>query len=222
MGTGAVAGQALASHPDVNLVTFTGSTRTGQAVALAAAQNSLKPVLLECGGKSTQIMLDDMFEDPEVWRYIFFSAFWNTGQWCVAKSRLLLPRGREKQAISGLQRAAASWTVGDPGKSETRLGPVASRAQLARVKGYFDQASTLGEVVDLDCPRLDCDPKGYFVSPSIVTGLKNGNAISREEVFGPLLTIESFNDNDHAIAVANDVQFGLSASIWTTRSDLGY
>jgi len=222
LGTGACAGQALASHPDVNLVTFTGSTRTGQAVALAAAQSSLKPVLLECGGKSPQIMLADMFEDPEVWPYIFFSAFWNTGQWCVAKTRLILPRGRENQAIAGLQNAAANWTVGDPAKVDTRLGPVASRAQLARVNGYFNQARALGEVVDLGCPNVDCDSRGYFVSPSIVTGLKNGNAISREEVFGPLLTIESFDNIDHAIALANDVQFGLSASIWTTRSDLGY
>lgn len=222
LGTGAEAGRALAAHPDVDLVAFTGSTRTGQAIAQAAAQATLKPVLLECGGKSPQVMLDDMFEDPAVWRFIFFSAFWNTGQWCVAKTRLILPRGREQQAVDGLRAAAAAWTVGDPAAAQTRLGPVASRAQLDRVQGYYDLARSLGEVVDLGCPRHACDPRGYFVSPSVVTGLEAGTAISREEVFGPLLTIEPFDTIDHAIALANDTPFGLSASIWTARSDLGY
>lgn len=222
LGSGAEAGHALASHPDINLVTFTGSTRTGQAIAQAAAQTTLKPVLLECGGKSPQVMLDDMFDDPEVWRFIFFSAFWNTGQWCVAKTRLILPRGREQQAVEGLRAAAAAWTVGDPMATQTRLGPVASRTQLERVQSYYKLADSLGEVVDLDCPRGALDPKGYFVSPSVVLGLSTGSAISREEVFGPLMTIESFDSIEHAIALANDTSFGLSASIWTARSDLGY
>lgn len=222
VGAGAEVGHAVATHADVNLVVFTGSTRTGQAIAQAAAQGSLKPVLLECGGKSPQVMLDDMFEDPELWRFIFFSAFWNTGQWCVAKTRLILPRGREQQAVDGLRAAAAAWTVGDPAAQETRLGPVASRAQLERVQGYYDKARGLGDLIDLGCPRHACDPQGYYMSPSVVMGLQPGSAISREEVFGPLLTIEAFDDIDHAIGLANDTQFGLSASIWTARSDLGY
>lgn len=222
LGTGPQAGRALAAHPDVNLVVFTGSTRTGQAISQAAAQNSMKPVLLECGGKSPQVMLQDIFDDPDIWRFIFFSAFWNTGQWCVAKTRLILPRGRERQAIDGLRAAAAAWTVGDPAQAPTKLGPVASRAQLDRVQGYYDLARGLGDVVDLGCPRHACDPDGYYVAPSVVTGLAPGSQISREEVFGPLLTIEPFDDIDHAIALANDTSFGLSASVWTARSDLGY
>lgn len=222
LGAGPQVGQALAAHPDVNLVVFTGSTRTGQAIAQAAAHGTLKPVLLECGGKSPQVMLDDMFDDPDLWRFIFFSAFWNTGQWCVAKTRLILPRGREQQAVDGLRAAAAAWTVGDPAAQQTRLGPVASRAQLDRVQRYCDMAQGLGEVIDLGCPRHACDPRGYFVNPSVVTGLQPGSVISREEVFGPLLTIEAFDDIDHALALANDTPFGLSASIWTARSDLGY
>ena len=140
LGSGAEVGQALAAHPDVNLLVFTGSTRTGQAIAQAAAHHTLKPVLLECGGKSPQVMLDDMFDDPAIWRFIFFSAFWNTGQWCVAKTRLILPRGREQQAVDGLRAAAAAWTVGNPAAAETRLGPLASRAQLDRVDRYYDLA----------------------------------------------------------------------------------
>lgn len=222
IGRGAQAGHALAAHPDINLVTFTGSTRTGQAIAQAAAQSTLKPVLLECGGKSPQVVLDDMFEDSALWRFIFFSAFWNTGQWCVAKTRLLVPRGREQQAVDGLRAAAAAWTVGDPSTTETRLGPVASRAQLDRVTAYYDRARELGDVVDLSCPRHACDPSGYFVAPSVAMNLPSGSVVSREEVFGPLLTIEAFDGVEHAITLANDTPFGLSASIWTARSDLGY
>jgi acyl-CoA reductase-like NAD-dependent aldehyde dehydrogenase len=99
---------------------------------------------------------------------------------------------------------------------------VASRAQLDRVQGYYDMASRLGDIIDLGCPRHACDPRGYYVSPSVVVGLAPGSPISREEVFGPLLTIEPFDDIDHAIALANDTPFGLSASIWTARADLGY
>jgi acyl-CoA reductase-like NAD-dependent aldehyde dehydrogenase len=119
---------------------------------------------------------------------------------------------------------ARQWRCGRSETLRSRKlgsGPVANRAQLDRVEGYYDKARSLGDVVDFDCPRKACDPRGYFVSPSVVTNVPSGSAISREEVFGPLLTIETFDDIDHAITLANDTQFGLSASIWTARSDLG-
>lgn len=222
IGEGPVAGARLAEHPDLNLVAFTGSSVTGHAVARAAASTSFKPVLLECGGKSPQVVLDDAFDDERIWPLLFFSAFWNTGQWCVAKTRLLIPRGREQQAIDGLIAAARDWQVGDPADASTRLGPIASRAQLARVHGYYTAASATGELVDLGCPRGNTDSSGYYVSPSIVTGLPRGSVLQTEEVFGPLMTVELFDDLDDAIALANDTAFGLSASVWTARSDHGY
>lgn len=222
LGSGSVAGAHLAAHPDLNLVAFTGSSATGHAIAQAAASTTFKPVLLECGGKSPQIVLEDAMEDERIWSNLFFSAFWNTGQWCVAKTRLLIPRAREQQALDGLRAAALAWQVGDPADPATRLGPIASRAQLARVQGYYDKAGRLGTVVDLGCPRGQADRAGYYVSPSVVTGLDRGSILQKEEVFGPLMTIEVFDDLDDAIALANDTDFGLSASIWTARSDHGY
>lgn len=222
IGAGPVAGTRLAEHPDLNLVVFTGSSATGHAVARAAASTTFKPVLLECGGKSPQVVLDDAFDDERIWPLLFFSAFWNTGQWCVAKTRLLIPREREQQAIDGLMTAAREWQIGDPADSDTRLGPVASRAQLARVQGYYAKAGAMGEVTDLGCPRGSTQSDGYYVSPSIVTGLPRGSVLQKEEVFGPLMTVELFDDLDDAIALANDTDFGLSASVWTARSDRGY
>lgn len=222
LGSGAQTGHALASHPDVNLVTFTGSSRTGMAIARAAADASLKPVLLECGGKSSQVVLEDAFEDPAIWGSIFFAAYWNSGQWCVAKTRLLVPRALQQRAIDGLRAAAAAWTVGDPARSETRLGPLASALQRERVDAYFDSARRLGEVIDLGCDRALADARGCYAFPSIVRSLPRGSRLAREEVFGPLMTVEAFDDIDDAIALANDTEFGLSASIWTRRSDWGF
>jgi acyl-CoA reductase-like NAD-dependent aldehyde dehydrogenase len=222
LGSGAEAGNALASHSDVNLVTFTGSSKTGMAIARAAADASLKPVLLECGGKSSQVILEDAFEDPAVWNSIFFSAFWNSGQWCVAKTRMLVPRALQQKAVDGLRAAAAHWNVGDPARAETKLGPLASALQRERVQAYFSVASQLGEVVDLGCARDTIDDRGYYAFPSVVCGLPRGSRMSKEEVFGPLMTVEGFDGIDDAIALANDTEFGLSASIWTNRSDFGF
>ena len=222
LGSGAETGYALAAHPDVNLVTFTGSTKTGMAITQAAAQSSLKPVLLECGGKSSQVILEDAFEDPAVWKSIFFSAFWNSGQWCVAKTRMLIPRALEKKAIDGLRAAAADWNVGHPAVAATKLGPLASPLQSERVAAYYSLARELGDVVDLGCSRDTVNADGYYAFPSVVCGLKRGSRISKEEVFGPLMTVETFEDIDDAINLANDTQFGLSASIWTNRSDQGF
>lgn len=222
LGSGTDAGAHLAAHPGLDLVAFTGSSATGHAIARAAASTSFKPALLECGGKSPQIVLDDAFGDARIWSNLFFSAFWNTGQWCVAKTRLLIPRAHERLAIDGLTAAAAAWQVGDPADPRTRLGPLASRAQYARVESYRQQASQLGDLIDLGCPQGAVDEAGCYVSPSIVTGLPKGSVLQREEVFGPLMTIELFDDLDEAVALANDTDFGLSASIWTARSDQAY
>lgn len=220
LGPGAETGHALASHADINLIAFTGSTRTGMLIARAATERSLKPVLLECGGKSPQIVLEDAFEDPRIWSAAFFSAFWNSGQWCVAKTRLLVPKGMEQRAVDGLHKAAAEWNVGDPRDTATRLGPLASALQKERVETYFSVARQLGEVVDLGCARGQAGAHGYYAFPSLACGLPRGSKVSQEEVFGPLMTVEAFGGLDDAIALANDTAYGLSASIWTNRSNL--
>jgi acyl-CoA reductase-like NAD-dependent aldehyde dehydrogenase len=222
LGFGPITGEALASHPDVDLLSFTGSTKTGQRITQAAASHTLKPVLLECGGKSPQIVLDDMLDDPAIWHPIFFSSFWNSGQWCAAKTRLLVPRDKVQVAIDGLQEAAKAWRVGDPMQAGTMLGPIVNAIQMGRVQEYLAAAAQAGQVVELGCPSDDLHPRGNFLMPSLALDQPRGGRVSREEIFGPVITIEGFDDVDDAIALANDTNFGLMASIWTRRSDLAH
>ncbi|OQW74544.1 MAG: hypothetical protein BVN33_07695 [Proteobacteria bacterium ST_bin13] len=222
LGDGAGAGRVLAEHADIDLLTFTGSTETGLAISRGAAARTLKPVLLECGGKSPQILLDDIFDDGGIWQPIFFSSFWNSGQWCAAKTRLLVPRARVEQAVEALKGAAAAWQMGDPLAEGTRLGPLINAAQHARVEHYFDAARRLGTVEALGCPSDQLDPRGLFVQPSVALGQPRGSEVVREEVFGPLLTIEAYDDIDDAITLANDSDYGLMANAWTRRSDLAH
>lgn len=222
LGDGPTTGRLLAAHDDVDLVSFTGSTASGLAVSRAAATFRAKPVILECGGKSPQIMLDDAFDDPAVWPAIFFSSFWNSGQWCAARTRLLVPRSRLNAAIDGLAQAASAWTLGDPLQASTRLGPLINASQRDRVLEYFHIAGKEGRVQDLGCAAGDLHPAGLFVRPAIVVEPTRGSRITREEVFGPLLTVETFADVTDAIALANATDYGLMASVWTKRSAEAY
>ena len=191
-------------------------------MARAAAANTLKPVMLECGGKSPQLVLDDVIDDPDIWGPIFFSSFWNSGQWCAAKTRLLVPRGKSDLAVRGLAEASRAWKVGNPTEAGTMLGPLANRLQRDRVLEHFDRAARDGEVVRLNCPKGAMHEEGCYAWPSVALGLPRGSAVAREEVFGPLATIEEFDDVDDAITLANLSDYGLSASVWTRRADLGH
>jgi acyl-CoA reductase-like NAD-dependent aldehyde dehydrogenase len=222
VGTGNGAGARLVSQPDIDLITFTGSTRTGMNISATAASASLKPVLLECGGKSPQILLDDIFDDQSIWPSIFFSAFWNTGQWCVAKTRLLVPESRLEQTLSGLVAAAAGWKVGDPMNPETRLGPLATSAQFRKYEHYKSIADDEGDLTELPCPEGSLHPGGYFVRPCVVSGLSASSRVVNDEIFGPLLTIQTYRDLDEAVSLSNGTAFGLSASVWTRQADTAH
>jgi len=222
LGPGTSTGRALAAHPDVDLVTFTGSTKTGLEVSRAAVSATLKPVLLECGGKSPQIVLEDAFEDPHIWGPVFFASFWNSGQWCAAKTRLLVPRPLMQDTVAGLQQAARAWRVGDPLQPDTLLGPLVNTAQLKRVRDFLSSAAAAGEVLELECPHASLHPRGNFMIPSVALQQPRGSRLTREEVFGPLITLEPFDSLDDAIALANDTSFGLMASVWTRRADLAH
>ncbi|ATQ43354.1 aldehyde dehydrogenase family protein [Caulobacter mirabilis] len=214
-GTGRSTGAALVAHPDVDMVAFTGSTETGKAIIRASVEQALKPLTMECGGKSPQLVLPDMIGEDQIWSGVFAAAFWNTGQWCAARTRLLLPRGGAAAAVEGLRQAAAGWTIGDPRDPATTLGPVASRRQYETVQAFREIAREAGEVIALPCAFGDLNPAGFYVRPELVLEPPQDGALVQQEVFGPLLTIQEYADLDEAIRLADGSTYGLGATIWS-------
>ena len=215
-GSGHAAGAALAAHPGIDMLAFTGSTRTGQAVIRASASRSIKPVTMECGGKSPQLVLPDMIEQPEIWPGVFHAAFWNSGQWCAARTRLLVPKGGLDAAVEGLRAAAADWPVGDPRDTATRLGPLASGRQYETAQGYREIARRTAQVVPLSAvPGAD----GFYAAPELALGAPQDGALVQQEIFGPLLAVQEYGDLDEAIRLADDSPYGLGATIWGADRD---
>lgn len=215
-GAGHTTGAALAAHPGVDMLAFTGSTRTGQAIIQASASQSLKPLMMECGGKSPQLVLPDMIDQPDIWPGVFHAAFWNTGQWCAARTRLLVPKGGLDAAVEGLRAAAADWPVDDPRDPATRLGPLASRAQYDTVQRFREIARQTAQVVPLSAAP---DADGFYTAPELVLGAPQDGALVQQEVFGPLLTVQEYGDLDEAIRLADDSPYGLGATIWGADRD---
>lgn len=214
-GAGHTTGAALAAHPDVDMVAFTGSTQTGRAIVQASASRALKPLMMECGGKSPQLILPDMIDQREIWPGVFAAAFWNTGQWCAARTRLLVPRGWLETVIEGLAATAADWRIGDPRDPETRLGPLASRKQFETVQAFRQIARDTARVVPLPCPCGDRQDGGFYVDAELVLDAPQSGALVQQEVFGPLLTVQEYRDLDEAIRLAEDNAYGLGATVWS-------
>lgn len=218
LGAGQTAGAALAAHPGIDMIAFTGSTRTGRAIIQASASRSLKPVMMECGGKSPQLVLPDMIGEPAIWPGVFHAAFWNTGQWCAARTRLLVPKGGLEAAVEGL-RAAADWPVGDPRDPATRLGPLASRTQYETVQRFREIAHQTARVVPLSTTRNDLPADGFYAEPELILGAAQDGELVQQEIFGPLLTVQEYDDLNEAIALADDGPYGLGATVWSGDHD---
>ncbi|WP_447725150.1 aldehyde dehydrogenase family protein [Sphingomonas koreensis] len=216
-GAGHTAGAALAAHPGIDMIAFTGSTRTGRAIIQASASQSLKPLMMECGGKSPQLVLPDMIDQPAIWPGVFHTAFWNTGQWCAARTRLLVPKGGLDAAVEGLRAAAADWPVGDPRDPATRLGPLASGKQYDTVQDYREIARQTARVVPLSAVP---DANGFYAAPELALGAPQDGALVQQEIFGPMLTVQEYADPDEAIRLADDSPYGLGATIWGADRDL--
>ena len=210
-GFGETAGAALARHPDVDKVTFTGSTEVGKEIVRASAGN-LKKVALELGGKSPNIV----FDDADLERAIAGSAdavFFNAGQNCVAGARLFAQAGVYEDVVSGLAERASSLRIGPGLDAASEVGPLVSAEQLERVTGYMSSATEEGASLVTGGGRLG--ERGYFVEPTILTDVAPEMRFMREEIFGPVVGVTPFTDLDDLVAKANDTSYGLAAGIWT-------
>ena len=212
-GVGPVVGEALAAHPDVDMVSFTGSTRAGKRVAELAAQ-SVKRVALELGGKSPNVILDDADFAAAIPAGVG-AAYMNSGQTCSALTRMIVPRSRLAEVEDLARAAAESYTVGDPFAEGTRLGPLISEIQRERVRGYIDKGIEEGATLvtgGADAPEgLE---RGYFVRPTVFSNVSPDMTIAREEIFGPVLSIIPYDTEEEAIEIANDTVYGLAGGVW--------
>jgi aldehyde dehydrogenase (NAD+) len=214
-GFGADVGAPLVEHPKVAKVAFTGSDATGARIYEAAAR-SLKHVTMELGGKSPNIVFEDCIVDDTV-KGVISGIFAATGQTCIAGSRLLLQRSLHDEFVDKLVAFAKTAKMGDPASMETQVGPVTTIPQYEKVLSYIDIAKGEGAETALGgakATRPECG-EGWFVEPTIFTGVDNQMRIAQEEVFGPVLSVIPFDEEEEAVAIANDINFGLAAGVWT-------
>jgi aldehyde dehydrogenase (NAD+) len=211
-GDGPTVGAAIAAHPDVAMVSFTGSTRAGVAVAQAAAP-TVKRVTQELGGKSANIILDDADLEKAVKQGVQ-ECFRNTGQSCNAPTRMLIPRSKMAGAVTVAKQAADATKVGDPFAEDTVVGPLANKAQFDKVQRLIQKGIEEGAKLVAGGPgHPDGVTKGYFVKPTVFADVDNGMTIAREEIFGPVLCMIPYEDEDDAVRIANDSPYGLSGFV---------
>jgi aldehyde dehydrogenase (NAD+) len=210
-GKGSVIGTAMSTHPDIDMISITGSESAGIEVAKNAA-STIKRVCQELGGKSANIILDDSALAQNVGKGVT-GMMVNSGQTCSATSRMLVPKARMNEAIAAAREAAASVTVGDP-NGNFAMGPVVSKAQFESIQGYIrkgiDEGATL---VAGGLGRPDGLTKGWYVKPTVFANVRNDMIIAREEIFGPVLVIIGYDNVDHAVQIANDSEFGLAGGV---------
>jgi acyl-CoA reductase-like NAD-dependent aldehyde dehydrogenase len=213
-GIGPVVGEALAAHPDVDMVSFTGSTRAGKRVTEVAAA-TVKRVALELGGKSANVILDDADLAKAVPDGVA-KCYLNSGQTCSALTRMLVPKEKLAEAEDLAVRAAEAFTPGDPFDDTTRLGPLVSAAQRDRVRMYIDKG--IGEGAKLLTGGVETPEgldSGYFVRPTVFSGVTPEMTIAREEIFGPVLVIMPYETEDEAVEIANGTDYGLAGGVWS-------
>ena len=216
-GDGPNVGAPLSSHRDVDMVSFTGSTRAGTEVAKNAA-TSVKRVHQELGGKSPNILLDDADFERAVKQSVLH-VFQNSGQSCNAPTRMLVPAARLAEVEAIAKRITASVVVGDPTSEGTTVGPVVSKVQFERVEGYIEKGIAEGaKIIAGGTGRPQGLTKGYFVRPTIFSSVRNDMTIAREEIFGPVLCILPYETEEQAVQIANDTPYGLAAYVWSQNN----
>jgi gamma-glutamyl-gamma-aminobutyraldehyde dehydrogenase len=222
-GLGEVAGKALGLHPDVDVVTFTGSTVVGREFLRYSADSNLKRIVLELGGKSPQLVLGDAGRSlDKVVEQLAGAAFWNAGQNCTCGSRVLVQREIHDPLVEMLAAAAETWTVGDPLDRSTKLGPLIEPAAMERVLGYIEGAKEGGATIASGGNRVLEESGGWFVQPTVIDGVSPDMPVARDEIFGPVVSVVSFDDEAEALAIANDTSYGLAASVFTHDLDAAH
>jgi acyl-CoA reductase-like NAD-dependent aldehyde dehydrogenase len=213
-GTGDVVGEAMSAHPDIDMISFTGSTRAGKRITEVAA-GTVKRVTLELGGKSPNVILDDADFERAVADGVA-KAFLNSGQTCSALTRMIVPRSKLAEVEAIAKAAAESFTPGDPFGEDTRLGPLVSEAQRERVRGYIQKGQDEGaRLVTGGAEAPEGLDKGYFVRPTVFSDVRTDMTIAQEEIFGPVLSILPYDDEEEAVRIANDTVYGLAGGVWS-------
>ena len=214
-GTGTQAGEALVKHPGVDMISFTGSTRAGKRIS-ELASHSVKRVALELGGKSASVILDDADIAAAV-KGTVNGCYLNSGQTCTALTRMLVPESKYEEAARVATEVANTFKVGDPLAETTRLGPLTSAAQLERVRGYIRKGVQEGAelLVGGAEPPEGAPAGGYYVRPTVFGKVKNSMTIAQEEIFGPVLSIIAYRDEEEAVRIANDSPYGLAGAVWS-------
>jgi aminobutyraldehyde dehydrogenase len=219
LGTGSVVGEAMSAHPGIAMMAITGSTASGRAVTLSSA-DTVKRVHLELGGNAPVVVFDDADLDA-VTNNLRTTSYWNSGQECGSAARVIVQESASKLLVDFLVARTETLVIGDPDEGEhIEIGPLISARQLERVQGYVDRAVAAGAIVRTGGFRLD--RPGYFYAPTVLTHVEQDSEIVQEEVFGPVVTVQTFSDEADALQLANDVRQGLAASVWTRDGARGH
>ncbi|MGX5660121.1 aldehyde dehydrogenase [Castellaniella ginsengisoli] len=213
-GTGEDTGEPLGRHPDVDMVSFTGSTEVGRLFLKYSAESNLKEIVLECGGKSPQVVFEDADLDAAVGQMLS-AAYWNMSENCSCGSRLIVQAGIKDAVIERLKRGLSDWKVGLPTDPATRIGPMVEEAHFHKVRAFLEEASAAGARLAHGGHIHAELGSGWYVEPTIFENVTPAMRLFQEEVFGPVLAVTTFETEDEAVALANDTQYGLAASLYT-------
>ena len=217
-GDGPTVGEAISGHADVDMVSFTGSTKAGKRVSEVASK-TVKRVALELGGKSANVILDDADLTKAVKAGVQ-DCYLNSGQTCSAQTRMLVPRAKHDEAARISKQVAEAFTPGGAFDDKTKLGPLVSKTQQERVRGYIKKGIEEGATLVTGGPEQPANlPKGYFIKPTVFSNVRNDMTIAQEEIFGPVLCIIPYDSEEDAIRIANDSKYGLGGGVWSSDAE---
>ena len=218
-GSGEKVGQALGRHSGVDAVSVTGSTEVGRLFLGYSAESNLKKVVLELGGKNPQVVLSDAPDLDLVAQEVLSAGYWNMGENCSAGSRLLVHRSVKDELLDRVVKYASGWPVGDPLDPATKIGPMVEERHLEKVLGYIETGRDEGAEIVMGGERVLAETGGYYVAPTVFDNVENDMRVAREEIFGPVICAIPFESEQEAVEIANDTNYGLTASLWTRSVD---